>query len=157
MARPLRLAFAGGVYHVTARGNERKAIARDDLDRTRFVDTLAAVPAWPTVDWLLEQFGGTRRTAQAKYRHFVTEGIRQPLAPWAQVVGQIYLGDEAFVRRAQRASRRMADLEIPRRQRQPAGQRGGTAARPGPALSGPGREIVKCQSQVLTLLIFRAS
>ncbi len=41
MARPLRLNFAGGVYHVTARGNERKALVRDDRDRARFVDTLA--------------------------------------------------------------------------------------------------------------------
>jgi len=42
MARPLRLAFADGVYHVTARGNERKAIVRDDTDGARFLDTLAA-------------------------------------------------------------------------------------------------------------------
>ncbi len=35
------LAVAGGVYHVTARGNERKAIVRDDRDRARWVDTLA--------------------------------------------------------------------------------------------------------------------
>lgn len=41
MARPLRLTFGGGVYHVTARGNERKAIVRDDRDRASFVDTLA--------------------------------------------------------------------------------------------------------------------
>ncbi len=229
MARPLRLAFAGGVYHVTARGNERKAIVRDDADRARFVDTLAAmvdryrvhchawvlmdnhyhllletpspnlslalrhlngvytqafnrrhgrvghlfqgrfkaivvekdayllelcryvvlnpvragvvrqpaaypwssyrataghadVPPWLTVDWILEQFARTRRVAQQKYRQFVIEGIRQPPAPWAQVVGQIYLGDEAFIRRAQRASRRMADPEIPRQQRQPVWQ-----------------------------------
>ncbi len=45
MARPLRLAVAGGVYHVTARGNERKAIVRDDGDRARFVDTLAQMIA----------------------------------------------------------------------------------------------------------------
>ncbi|WP_447976871.1 transposase [Candidatus Nitrospira bockiana] len=31
----------GGLYHVTARGNERKVIVRDNLDRARFVDTLA--------------------------------------------------------------------------------------------------------------------
>ena len=43
MARPLRLAFGGGIYHVTARGNERKAIVRDDTDRARFVGTLAAM------------------------------------------------------------------------------------------------------------------
>jgi REP element-mobilizing transposase RayT len=227
MARPLRLAFAGGVYHVTARGNERKAIVRDDVDRARFLDTLAAMvdqygvlchawvlmdnhyhllletpapnlslavrylngvytqrfnrrhrrvghlfqgrfkaivvekeayllelcryvvlnpvragvvkdpaaspwssyratagltpaPGWLTVDWLLAQFGRTQRAAQAQYRQFVAEGMRQPSAPWEEVVGQIYLGHEAFIRRAQRASRRAADPEIPRRQRQPA-------------------------------------
>ncbi|TLY28878.1 MAG: hypothetical protein E6K63_06775 [Nitrospirae bacterium] len=42
MARPLRLAYAGGVYHVTTRGNERKAIIRDDTDRAHFVDNVAA-------------------------------------------------------------------------------------------------------------------
>ncbi|MBM3878040.1 MAG: addiction module toxin RelE, partial [Verrucomicrobia bacterium] len=31
MARPLRIALAGGRYHVTARGNERRAIFRDDV------------------------------------------------------------------------------------------------------------------------------
>jgi putative transposase len=30
MARPLRIEKAGGWYHVTARGNERKSIYRDD-------------------------------------------------------------------------------------------------------------------------------
>jgi putative transposase len=33
MARPLRLEFAGALYHVTARGNERKPIYRDAQDR----------------------------------------------------------------------------------------------------------------------------
>lgn len=41
MARPLRIEFPGAVYHVTARGNERKPIYRDDRDRTRFLDRLA--------------------------------------------------------------------------------------------------------------------
>jgi REP element-mobilizing transposase RayT len=40
MARPLRIQYEGGVYHVTLRGNERKAIVRDDDDRHRFVDAL---------------------------------------------------------------------------------------------------------------------
>ncbi len=42
MARPLRVEFPGALYHVTARGNERKAIFRDDQDRTRFLIRLAA-------------------------------------------------------------------------------------------------------------------
>ncbi|MGH7395305.1 MAG: transposase, partial [Candidatus Methylomirabilales bacterium] len=215
------------MYHVTARGNERKAIVRDDRDRARFVDTLAAMvdlyrvrchgwvlmtnhyhllletpspnlsqalrylngvytqafnrrhrrvghlfqgrfkaivvekdayllelcryvvlnpvragvvptpraypwssyratagltegPAWLTVDWLWEQFGRTRRGAQEKYRQFVAEGIRQPARPWEQVVGQVYLGGAAFIRRVQRhGAPRGDEAEIPRAQRQP--------------------------------------
>src|SRR5437867_12869163 len=38
---PLRLEFPGALYHVTARGNERRPIVRDDADRERFVVTLA--------------------------------------------------------------------------------------------------------------------
>jgi len=41
MARPLRIEWAGGWYHVTARGNERRAIFRDDVDRRHFVELLA--------------------------------------------------------------------------------------------------------------------
>ncbi len=40
MARPIRVEFADAVYHVTARGNERKAIYRDDQDRQRFLETV---------------------------------------------------------------------------------------------------------------------
>lgn len=41
MARPPRLEVAGGVYHVVARGNERRAIFRDDLDRETYLARLA--------------------------------------------------------------------------------------------------------------------
>jgi REP element-mobilizing transposase RayT len=40
MARPLRSEFPGALYHVTARGNERRAIYRSDDDRRRFLATL---------------------------------------------------------------------------------------------------------------------
>ena len=40
MTRPLRVELAGGWYHVTARGNERRAIYRDDTDRGRFLETV---------------------------------------------------------------------------------------------------------------------
>lgn len=40
MARPIRVEYANAVYHVTARGNERKAIYRDDADRLRFLETV---------------------------------------------------------------------------------------------------------------------
>ncbi len=45
MARPLRLPFPGGVYHITARGNDRQAIFEDDADCARFLIVLASVVA----------------------------------------------------------------------------------------------------------------
>ena len=48
MARPIRVEYANAVYHVTARGNERKAIYRDDADRRRFLET---------IDEAVERFG----------------------------------------------------------------------------------------------------
>jgi putative transposase len=41
MARPLRIQYSGAVYHVTCRGNERKEIFRDDLDKKTFLEILA--------------------------------------------------------------------------------------------------------------------
>lgn len=41
MARSLRVELAGAVYHVIVRGNERKAIFRDDRDREVYLDRLA--------------------------------------------------------------------------------------------------------------------
>lgn len=40
MARPLRIGYEGAHYHVTTRGNERKAIFRDDTDRWKFIEFL---------------------------------------------------------------------------------------------------------------------
>ena len=41
MARALRIEREGGRYHVTARGNERKAIFRDETDRFEFLEQLS--------------------------------------------------------------------------------------------------------------------
>ena len=43
MARPLRLEFAGAVYHVTSRGNARQDIVGDDDDRRSFLTLLGHV------------------------------------------------------------------------------------------------------------------
>jgi len=40
VARPLRIERAGGWYHLTARGNERRPIFRDDRDRRHFCELL---------------------------------------------------------------------------------------------------------------------
>ncbi len=43
MARPLRIEYPGAVYHITSRGNEKKAIYRDDQDRENFLFILDKV------------------------------------------------------------------------------------------------------------------
>jgi REP-associated tyrosine transposase len=43
MARPLRLEFAGALYHVTSRGDGREDIYRADADRRGFLDVLGEV------------------------------------------------------------------------------------------------------------------
>jgi REP element-mobilizing transposase RayT len=45
MSRPLRLQLPGGVYHVTARGNDRRPIFEDDDDCARFLIVLASTVA----------------------------------------------------------------------------------------------------------------
>ena len=40
MARPQRIEYEGAVYHVTARGNERRAIFRDDANHERLLRVL---------------------------------------------------------------------------------------------------------------------
>jgi REP element-mobilizing transposase RayT len=40
MSRPLRIEYAGAVYHVTSRGNEKKPVFKDDADRLNFLNTL---------------------------------------------------------------------------------------------------------------------
>lgn len=51
-----------------------------------------------TADWILGQFGSKRRTAEKRYRAFVTDGIRGHRI-WDDVKGQSILGDEDFVSR----------------------------------------------------------
>jgi putative transposase len=43
MARPLRLEWAGALYHVTSRGDRREPIVEDDEDRAAWVAVLGEV------------------------------------------------------------------------------------------------------------------
>ena len=43
MARPLRLEFAGALYHITTRGDRREDIFLDDHDRREFLSLLGEV------------------------------------------------------------------------------------------------------------------
>jgi REP element-mobilizing transposase RayT len=83
MARPLRVDVPGGWYHVTARGNERKAIFRDDQDRRRF---LAGVSE------MAERFG-VRFHAYVlmdNHYHLLVETPHANLSPAMQWLGVSY-------------------------------------------------------------------
>lgn len=43
MARPLRIEFAGALYHITSRGDARQAIFLDDRDRADFLEVVCFV------------------------------------------------------------------------------------------------------------------
>jgi REP element-mobilizing transposase RayT len=69
MARPVRVEFEGAVYHVTARGNERRRIFRRDEDHRRFLATL---------EQLVAQFGreplltARRNALEAEFNRIVS-------------------------------------------------------------------------------------
>lgn len=51
MARPLRLEFAGALYHVTSRGNRREMIYESDDDRCAWLSILDEV--CETFNWVM--------------------------------------------------------------------------------------------------------
>jgi putative transposase len=56
MARPLRIEFAGALYHLTSRGNERRNIFRSDRDRKAFLVFLGIAAkrfGWSVTAWVL--------------------------------------------------------------------------------------------------------
>src|SRR4051812_10422703 len=55
MARQLRLDFAGATHHITARGNGRKPIFRNNRDRERLLEYLAETVrryGWVLTSWV---------------------------------------------------------------------------------------------------------
>jgi putative transposase len=54
MSRPLRLEFPGSLWHLTARGNERRPTFHDDGDRTYFLNLLA--DAVDRFKWIVTAF-----------------------------------------------------------------------------------------------------
>jgi len=78
----------------------------------------APVPKWLAVEGLLSQFGSSREEARRRYQAFVYEGVGQDI--WQELRQQIFLGDEAFVTRAQSQVRIAGDtMSVPQAQRRP--------------------------------------
>lgn len=73
---------------------------------------LGSVAEFLTVGWILGQFGKRRGQAEAQYREFVREGLRD--RPWEKLQGQIYLGSEEFIEKLTEGGENIR--EVPRGQ-----------------------------------------
>ena len=80
MARPLRLDVPGAVYHVTARGNERRAVFRDDEDRDDYLARLS---------YYRSRFG-FRLLAYCLMTNHVHLAIRRGLFPLSRVMACLH-------------------------------------------------------------------
>jgi len=83
--------------------------------------SVGLVPAapWLAEDGLLAMFAKRRSLAQQRYAQFVAEGIKAD-SPWANLKGQVFLGDKQFVNRMQaHIQTGKDDVQIPLAQRRP--------------------------------------
>jgi len=78
-------------------------------------------PDFLSVEWVLGQFGKTKKEARKRYREFIADGlVSSEENPWEKLVGQIILGGADFVADIQgRLSESREIGEIPRVQRFP--------------------------------------
>jgi len=94
MARPLRIEFPGALYHVMSRGNERRAIVRDDDDCRKRLDWLRRTAE--TYGWRLHAF-----VLLSNHDHLFVETPRANLSAGMQHYNGSYTG--YFNRRHRRA------------------------------------------------------
>ena len=143
MARPLRVEFAGALYHITSRGDRREAIYEDDEDREAFLRILAEVVERD--HWVCHAFclmtnhyhllvetregnlsqgmrhlNGVYTQASNRRHRRVGHLFQGRFNIWQGLRQQIYLGDEAFVKRMQAKAEVAGDtLSVPQAQRRP--------------------------------------
>jgi len=94
MARPLRIEYDGALYHITARGNERKPIYKDDEDRTVFLDVLKLVNS--RFNWIFHAY-----CLMNNHYHLVVETPDSNLSKGMRQLNGVYT--QTFNRRHHRA------------------------------------------------------
>ena len=83
----------------------------------RFTAGLSKGPEFLFTDWVLAQFGESRKAAQKRYREFVLAGEAGE-SPWKKLVAQCLLGEQPFLEKLSPYLKEKAALtEIPRVQR----------------------------------------
>jgi len=71
---------------------------------------LEKISSFLTTEWILSQFGRSRKVAQEKYKTFVEEGIGKP-GPWGKLRVQILLGDDTFVESLEPYIKKVREVE----------------------------------------------
>src|SRR5574342_189369 len=94
MSRPLRLQYAGAVYHLTSRGNARQKIFLDDTDRSKFLGVLSEVVS--RYEWLCHAY-----CLMDNHYHLLIETPKANLSLGMRQLNGIYT--QAFNRRHRRA------------------------------------------------------
>ncbi|MCU7927932.1 MAG: transposase [Candidatus Thiodiazotropha sp. (ex Dulcina madagascariensis)] len=83
MARPLRIEFAGALYHLTSRGDRREAIYEDDEDREAFLKVLAEVVK--RYNWICHAF-----CLMTNHYHLVIETVEGNLSQGMRQLNGVY-------------------------------------------------------------------
>ena len=84
MARPLRIEFAGGLYHVTSRGNAREDIYVDDDDRIAFLKLLHK--ACNRYDWYCHTY-----CLMSNHYHLLIESIKESVMSFKEGTRRFWL------------------------------------------------------------------
>lgn len=93
MSRPMRIEFAGAVYHITSRGNERKRVFLDDCDREVFLGVIRQVKE--RFNWLIHSY-----VLMGNHYHLLVETVNANLSRGMRQLNGVYT--QAFNRRHRR-------------------------------------------------------
>lgn len=93
MARPLRIEFAGGLYHVTSRGNARQDIYADNHDRATFLNLIDRTRS--RYDWYVHAY-----CLMSNHYHLLLETGTPTLSKGMKLLNGVYT--QAFNHRHRR-------------------------------------------------------
>ena len=86
MSRPLRLELAGGLYHVTSRGDRRENIYRDDADRLAWLAILAET--CERYNWRIHAW-----CQMSNHYHLIVETVEGNLSAGMRQLNGVYTQD----------------------------------------------------------------
>ena len=83
MTRPIRIEYAGALYHVTSRGDRQEDIYIDDQDRSNFLSLLAQVSK--DYNWLIHAY-----CLMANHYHLLVETPNSNLSKGMRQLNGVY-------------------------------------------------------------------